>query len=121
MSAAEVANGSRVRIGVSFPTTEIGDRPDDVRHFAETVESIGYDHITCIDHVIQGRDAGALGLDTTVMTEGRGPNALREEFEAWCALGATHVTLRTMTAGYREVGQHVDALAAAYEAVTAGG
>ena len=48
-----------MQIGASFPTTEIGNNPDDIRRFAEGVESFGYDYLTCIDHVIQGRDAVA--------------------------------------------------------------
>ncbi|MFT5392426.1 MAG: putative F420-dependent oxidoreductase [Gammaproteobacteria bacterium] len=45
-----------MRIGVSFPTTEIGNNPNDIRTFAREVEAMGYDYLTCIDHVIQGRE-----------------------------------------------------------------
>lgn len=45
-----------MQIGVSFPTTEIGNDPNDIRTFAREVEGMGYDYLTCIDHVIQGRD-----------------------------------------------------------------
>ena len=43
-----------MRIGVAFPTTEIGNDPGSIRTFAREVEAMGYDHLTCIDHVIQG-------------------------------------------------------------------
>jgi probable F420-dependent oxidoreductase len=46
-----------VRIGVSFPTAEIGNDPEDIRTFAQEVEAMGYDYLTCIDHVIQSREA----------------------------------------------------------------
>ena len=44
-----------------------------------------------------------------MFTEGRGANALREEFEAWREHGATHCTVRTMTAGLGGVGAHLRA------------
>lgn len=64
-----------------------------------------------------GRDASALGLDVTIITEARSADELREEYEQWRELGVTHLTLRTMTAGYTEVNQHLDALAKARDAV----
>jgi len=48
-----------MKIGVSFPTTEIGNDPNDIRSFAREVEAMGFDYLTCIDHVIQGREAVA--------------------------------------------------------------
>ena len=41
-----------MRIGVAFPTTEIGDDPAVIRDFAQAAEALGYAHITCIDHVV---------------------------------------------------------------------
>jgi len=64
-----------------------------------------------------GRDPKALGLDTTVFTEGRGANELREEYEGWREHGATHVTVRTMTAGYTSVSEHLRALEEARKAL----
>ena len=57
-----------------------------------------------------GRDPADIGLDATIYTRGRGANAIRTDYEAWRELGATHVTLRTMTTGYSSVDQHLDAL-----------
>jgi len=42
-----------MRIGVAFPTTEIGTDPVAIRDFAQAVEDLGYDHLTIIDHVLQ--------------------------------------------------------------------
>lgn len=64
-----------------------------------------------------GRDADTLGLDVTIFTEGRGDNELREELEAWRTLGATHATVRTMTAGCGSVAEHLDALERARRAL----
>jgi probable F420-dependent oxidoreductase len=64
-----------------------------------------------------GRDPATLGLDTTLFTEGRGANELREEFEGWRGHGATHVTVRTMTAGYTSVSEHLKALEEARKAL----
>jgi probable F420-dependent oxidoreductase len=48
-----------MRIGVAFPTTEIGTDPAAIRDFAQAAEELGYDHITIIDHVLQaGKPAG---------------------------------------------------------------
>lgn len=64
-----------------------------------------------------GRDPSTLGLDVTIFTEGRGQNAIRDDYEAWRGLGATHVTVRTMTAGYATVKQHLNALEDARAAI----
>ena len=42
-----------MRLGVAFPTTEIGENPTDIRDFAQAVEGLGFDYLTCIDHVVQ--------------------------------------------------------------------
>lgn len=42
-----------MRIGVAFPTTEIGADPVAVRDFAQAAEELGYEHLTIIDHVLQ--------------------------------------------------------------------
>lgn len=42
-----------MRIGVAFPTTEIGTDPVVIRDFAQAVEELGYEHLTIIDHVLQ--------------------------------------------------------------------
>ena len=46
-----------MRVGVSFPTAEIGNDPVVIRDFAQAVEALGYDHMTLIDHVLQAPPA----------------------------------------------------------------
>jgi len=48
-----------MRIGVAFPTTEIGSDPIVIRDFAQAVEALGYDHLTIIDHVLQAGEPEA--------------------------------------------------------------
>jgi probable F420-dependent oxidoreductase len=48
-----------MRIGVAFPTTEIGTDTAAIRDFAQAAESLGFDHITAIDHVLQSGTAAA--------------------------------------------------------------
>ena len=48
-----------MKVGVAFPTTEIGVDPVVIRGFAQEVEALGYDHMTCIDHVVQEVANGA--------------------------------------------------------------
>lgn len=43
-----------MKIGSAFPTTEVGNDPAVIRDYVQAVEALGYDHLTCIDHVIQG-------------------------------------------------------------------
>ena len=45
-----------MRIGVSFPTTEIAD-PSAIRNYVQAVEGLGFDYITLIDHVLQAKTA----------------------------------------------------------------
>jgi len=44
-----------MRVGIAFPTTDIGNDPMVIRDFVQAAEELGYDHLTIIDHVIQGR------------------------------------------------------------------
>lgn len=41
-----------MRIGVQFPTTEIGTDIAGIRDFAQAAEDLGYDHIRILDHVL---------------------------------------------------------------------
>ncbi|MGE4219011.1 MAG: LLM class F420-dependent oxidoreductase [Alphaproteobacteria bacterium] len=42
-----------MRVGVAFPTTEIGTDPAVIRDYAQAVEEMGFHHLTMIDHVLQ--------------------------------------------------------------------
>lgn len=41
-----------MELGVTFPQTDIGADPTEVRTYAETVEELGYDHVLAYDHVL---------------------------------------------------------------------
>ncbi|MFK8253446.1 LLM class F420-dependent oxidoreductase [Ancylobacter terrae] len=43
-----------------------------------------------------GRDPDAIGIEATMTIIDRSPAELREEVEAWRAIGATHITVNTM-------------------------
>lgn len=85
-----------------------------VKPGAEAAEAIATYHEAARD---AGRDPASLGLDTTLFTQGRGGNAIREEYEAWVEHGASHVTVRTMTAGHEGVAEHLKALEQARKAL----
>lgn len=42
-----------MKIGLSFPNSEIGDDPAVIRDFVQTAEGLGFHHMSFIDHVIQ--------------------------------------------------------------------
>jgi len=44
-----------MEIGVAFPQVEIGTDPHKIRDFAQAVEEMGFQHISCIDHVLGAR------------------------------------------------------------------
>ncbi len=54
-----------MRIGVTFPQTEITADPVAVRDYAQAAEDLGYSHLLAFDHV--------LGADTTNRPDWRGP------------------------------------------------
>ncbi len=41
-----------MKLGVTFPQTEIGDDPAVLREYVQTVEGLGYDYLTIYDHVL---------------------------------------------------------------------
>ena len=48
-----------MKLGVAFPSSEIGNDPIMIRDFAQAVEDLGYEYLTAIDHVLQSRTAVA--------------------------------------------------------------
>src|ERR1700756_3759267 len=50
-----------MRFGVVFPQTEIGTDPVVIRDFAQTAETLGYQHILAYDHVIGANPASRPG------------------------------------------------------------
>ncbi|GFG55524.1 LLM class F420-dependent oxidoreductase [Mycolicibacterium agri] len=61
-----------MRIGVTFPQTELGGDAGAVRAYGERVEELGYSHILIYDHV--------LGADPTVHTGWNGPYDVHTTF-----------------------------------------
>jgi probable F420-dependent oxidoreductase len=47
-----------MKLGVTFPQTEIGSDPTLVRDYAQAAEGLGYDHLIVFDHVL-GANAGS--------------------------------------------------------------
>jgi probable F420-dependent oxidoreductase len=50
-----------VKVGVVFPTYEIGRDPVLIRDFVQSAEDLGYDHIVIYDHVLGADPAGRAG------------------------------------------------------------
>lgn len=42
-----------MKIGVSYPTTEVAGDPDAIRKFIQAVEALGYEHMMAYDHVVK--------------------------------------------------------------------
>lgn len=51
-----------IRLGATFPQTEIGDDPSAIREWAYSVEELGFDYILTYDHVL-GAKSGHPALD----------------------------------------------------------
>lgn len=68
-----------------------------------------------------GRDPQTLGLGATMHVVGKGLNALTDEIGGWQERGATQVTVRTSTADFTELDQHLDEFERVREAVEAVG
>ncbi len=64
-----------------------------------------------------GRDAGAVGIEARAGMRD-GVDAAVEQAQRWQALGATHLALNTMRAGYETVDQHIEAIAAFKQQMT---
>jgi probable F420-dependent oxidoreductase len=64
-----------------------------------------------------GRDPGALGIEGRINTADGDVDFWVSQTMAWQKLGATHISLNTMGAGYSSLQQHLDALKAYAEAM----
>lgn len=65
-----------------------------------------------------GRDPAAIGIESWVTIAGKAPDAWIEEARAWQGLGATHLSVNTMTAGLASPAAHIDAIGRFKEAMT---
>src|SRR5579864_2789752 len=61
-----------MRIGVTFPQTELGADPAAIRDYVQAAEGLGYTHVLAYDHV--------LGADTSRRPDWRGPYTLHTLF-----------------------------------------
>lgn len=57
-----------------------------------------------------GRDPADIGIESWVDAAGKSPEQWAEEVAAWKALGATHMTINTMGAGFATPDAHIDAI-----------
>jgi probable F420-dependent oxidoreductase len=64
-----------------------------------------------------GRDPQSVGIEARVNAADGNVDEWIRDTEGWRALGATHITLNTMNAGYTSLDQHLDALRRYKEAV----
>lgn len=82
-----------MRVGVTFPQTELGGDPGAVRAYAEGVEELGYRHILVYDHVV--------GADPKVHTGWNGPydvhTTFHEPFVLYGYLAAVTRSLELVT------------------------
>jgi probable F420-dependent oxidoreductase len=87
------ATPTAIRLGVTFPQTEIGDDPGGVRAYAQAAQDLGYQHLLAYDHV--------LGADPTVHTGWSGPytseSLFHEPFVLFGYLAAAAPALELVT------------------------
>lgn len=57
-----------------------------------------------------GRDPAVLGMEARISASSGTPDVWARLHEAWNKLGATHISLNTMGAGYTSLDQHIEAL-----------
>lgn len=68
-----------------------------------------------------GRDRSSLGIEARVSASDGDLDTLVRHTQEWKALGATHITLNTMDAGFKSLDEHLDSLRRYKEAVDAAG
>jgi len=64
-----------------------------------------------------GRDPAALGIEARINASSGDLSEWVRQTEAWRTLGATHISLNTMKAGYTKLAHHLEALRTYAEAV----
>ena len=66
-----------------------------------------------------GRDPSSIGLEARIEVSDGDAELWQERVAAWRDLGATHITVNTMEAGLRSVGDHIDTIQRFKEVVLA--
>jgi probable F420-dependent oxidoreductase len=80
-----------------------GRKPDDAKRLIEYLEKA---------LAQAGRDRSAFGIDPWVSIQGLQKDEWRQRVEAWRQLGATHIAVDTMRAGFTSPQAHMDAIRA---------
>ncbi|HXQ62592.1 MAG TPA: LLM class F420-dependent oxidoreductase [Acidimicrobiales bacterium] len=86
-----------------FPLVPPGPKLDEARALVDAAA------------VDAGRDPGTLGLEGRVNWGAGGVSTLADHAERWRRMGASHLSVNTMSAGFGSVEAHIDALAASAE------
>ena len=68
-----------------------------------------------------GRDASAFGIDGWISANRAGPDVWPDLIQKWRNLGATHIGINTMDAGYTSVAQHLETVRRFKEVADAAG
>jgi probable F420-dependent oxidoreductase len=64
-----------------------------------------------------GRDPNEIGFEPRISVSQGNPDAWAKEAEAWKELGATHLSVNTMGAGFKSPQEHIDAVKGFKEAI----
>ena len=64
-----------------------------------------------------GREPEGFGIQAQAQARGGNPERWRDHAGAWRALGATHIAIATMNAGFTHIDQHVEAMRAYKDAI----
>ncbi len=86
-----------------FPLVPPGPRLDEARSLVDAAAAEA------------GRDPSSLGLEGRVNWGAGGVTTLADHADRWRTMGASHLTVNTMGAGFGSVDAHLDALAASAE------
>ncbi len=65
----------------------------------------------------EGRDPGTIGIEARVSIAGKDEETWISEVRAWQELGATHLAVNTMGAGWKGANDHIDAIQRFHDAV----
>jgi probable F420-dependent oxidoreductase len=57
-----------------------------------------------------GRDVSSVGIEARVNASDGNPDEWHRQTQAWQALGATHIAINTMNAGFASLDQHIEAI-----------
>ena len=64
-----------------------------------------------------GRDASSIGIESWISVRNGSPEDWADQAKAWKELGATHLSINTMSAGFKSVNEHIEAVKQANEVI----